>query len=119
MFIASAIADDQVEPKELVNEGLDELNTDDLEAYRIDDMLFDKDHYELFLGIGSKNKDRTAISDEKRYWPNGTIPFVFESSLSSYWKNKVRSWASKFNQKMSGCLEIRLVNSRKHEYVKA
>ena len=40
MFIALAIADDQVDPKELVNEGLDELNTDVLEAYRIDDMLF-------------------------------------------------------------------------------
>ena len=65
MFIASAIAEDQVDPKELVNEGLDELNTEDLEAYRIDDMLFDKDHYELFLGIESKNKDRTAISDKK------------------------------------------------------
>ena len=35
MLTASAAAEDQIDPKELVHEGLDDLNTDDLEAYRI------------------------------------------------------------------------------------
>ena len=106
MFLALSIAEDQVDPQELVDEGLDDLSTDDLEAYRIDDMLFDKEHYESFLGLDS---DRSALNWYKRLWPNGTIPFVFEDSISQSWRNKMKSWANRFNQRMSGCLELRLV----------
>ena len=107
LFVTSAIADDQVDPKELVDEGLDELNTDDLEDFRIDDMLMDKEHHQLFLGLGSEDQERNVISWEKRHWPNGTIPFVFEESISYTWKNKMRSWANRFNERMSGCAKIK------------
>ena len=102
-LVASIKADYQDYPKDILDEAFDEGNTDNLEEYQIGDMIFDREHYRFFHGL----EDRNAIAWEKRYWPNGTIPFVFEDGIPSIWKTKMRGWAQKFSQEMSGCLEIR------------
>ena len=70
-------------------------------------MIFDKEHYQFFLGHEPDSQDRNAVISEKRHWPNGTIPFVFEESISSSRKTEMRNWAKKFNQRMSGCIKIK------------
>ena len=102
-LVATINADDHVDLKDLTEKGLDEAHMDNLEEYQIDDMIFDKEHYRFFLGL----EDRNAVAWEKKLWPNGTIPFVFQDGIPSSWKTKMRSWAQKFSQRMSGCLKIR------------
>ena len=71
--------------------------------YRVDDMFLDEAQYKLNFGT---EEERQGIPDKSYRWPNGIVPYKFESSVPRSQKKKIRAAIAVMNKALVNCIEI-------------
>ena len=74
--------------------------------HQFTDMILDDAQYRLHLGLDTE-ADRNAIIGDHYRWPEGVIPYEFDSSVDGIMKERIEYYVEKFNAQMNGCLKIR------------
>ena len=74
--------------------------------YLIDDMRLDEVQFKGLFGTEEEMEMlRNALAGNR--WPNGVLPYKFDSGVTEANKNKVRQAMADFNQHLSGCITVR------------
>ena len=69
--------------------------------YRVDDMFLDEAQYKLNFGT---EEERQGILDKSYRWPNGIVPYKFESSVPRSQKKKIRAAIAVMNKALVNCI---------------
>ena len=77
--------------------------------YRIDDILVDEETFKRNFGTDEERAElsRQAIKAGAKLWPNGVMPYAFDSDVSYSLRQKVQQATQAYNQVFGGCINIR------------
>ena len=77
--------------------------------YRIDDMLLDERTFKRNFGTEEEIAElsRQAVPPGSERWPNGVMPYAFDSDVSYSLRQKVQQALATYNSIFGGCINIR------------
>ena len=76
--------------------------------YHVGDMRYNEHQYKLFFGTEEEQEQaRNAHPSSSKRWPNGVLPYKFNSAVTSANQQMIKDCMAKFNQNFQGCLNVR------------